>query len=215
MRRMTALTGALIIIALLFTGCADADVVLKYSQKSFEDIIKTFPNINSEAGDNYYILTVDGETSLEISKNYADTGNGDILLSTPLKPFIDAGLDISKLSGDYKTDKDNFYLAGDFGNGSGAEATVDKALFESVKNDRAALSYHEALDHYGIALPGGKFEFAKDYKTNDKDVVFVINAKPLSDIGVDVHHIDGWTFKTMQDNKGVDVDVLLKPYDLK
>ena len=37
----------------------------------------------------------------------------------------------------------------------------------------------------------------------------------LADIGVDVQHIDGWAFKTMKDTDGSDIDVLLKPYDLK
>lgn len=216
MKRMFAITGILIMSVLLFSACADADVVLKYSQKSFEDIVTAFPELSSQAEpDDYYTLTVDGETKLEISKNYSNSGSEDIRLATPLKPFADAGLDVSKLGDGYKTDETQFYLARDFGSGSSKASAVNQALFESVKYDRATLSYHEDLDHYGIALSGGKFEFAKDYKTNDKDIVFVIYAKPLADIGVDVQNIDGWVFKTMKDSKGNDLDVLLKPYDLK
>ena len=53
------------------------------------------------------------------------------------------------------------------------------------------LTYHQALDHYGIKLSAGKFEWAKDYTKNDKDIVFVIKAQPLKDMGVDVNHISG------------------------
>ena len=66
-----------------------------------------------------------------------------------------------------------------------------------------------------MKLTRGKFEWAKDYKTNDKDIVFVIAAKPLADIGVDVQNIEGWIFKTMDEPDGSKIDVLLKPYDLK
>ena len=98
--------------------------------------------------------------------------------------------------------------------GSGAQDSLSNALFESVKTDRQILSYHADLDHYGIQLPAGKFEWAKDESTNDKDIVFVIAAKPLADLGVDVQNIEGWVFKTMQDDAGRDFDVLLKPYSL-
>lgn len=216
MKKVIAITGFLVMTALLFTGCADTDVVKKYSQKSFDNIITAFPSFHAKADkDNYYTLTVDGQTRLDIGKNYSDTKGEDIILATPLKPFIDAGLDVSKLGAGYKTDEKNLYLITDFGSESKGAATVNQALFFSVNDNREALSYHEDLDHYGIALTGGKFEFAKDYQKNDKDIVFVINAKSLADIGVNVKSIEGWVFKTMKDSKGNDMDVLLKPYDLK
>ena len=93
--------------------------------------------------------------------------------------------------------------------------TITSSLFESVKADRSALTYHADLDHYGIKLPAGKFEWAKDESTNDKDIVFVINAKPLADLGVDVKNVSGWIFKTMKDDAGKDFDVLLKPFSLE
>lgn len=200
----------------LLTGCLNTDVVQKYSISSFKDIAKTYPELitDNTLTDHYYYLTVDGETTLKISHDYDLTKTEDISIQTPLKPFTDAGLDISKLGDGYKVDKDMFYVTGDYGNGSGMEDTITDSLFESVKSDRGVLSYHKKLDHYGIALEKGKFEFAKDYKNNDKDIVFVIQAKPLADMGADVKKIDGWVFATLQDEDGSSIDVLLKPYDL-
>jgi len=83
-----------------------------------------------------------------------------------------------------------------------------------VTHDRSVLTYHTALDHYGIKLTNGKFEYAKDYTNNDKDIVFVLAADPLKAVGVDVQNVSGWVFKTMQNEDGSSIDVLLKPYDL-
>jgi hypothetical protein len=210
----TLLTG-LIVIALV--GCTGSDVVLKYSPGSFDSINKAFPKLITDKtlDDHYYYLTVDGETTLKISHDYNLTGNEDIVIQTPLKPFTEAGLDVTKLTEGYKADANSFYLTADYGKGTGMKDTVTDSLFDSVTFDRGMLTYHQTLDHYGIKLLKGKFEYAKDYTNNDKDIVFVIAAKPLAEIGVDVQNIDGWVFKTMKDTDGTDIDVLLKPYDLK
>ena len=71
------------------------------------------------------------------------------------------------------------------------------------------------MDHYGIKLTGGKFEWAKDYTTNGKDLVFVLLAQPLKNLGVNVNQVNGWTFSSVQEADGGSIDVLLKPFDLK
>ena len=200
----------------MLAGCAEADVVLKYSPNSFGDIIEKDPKLvtDNTLTDHYYYLTVDGETTLKISHDYELTGTDDIMIETPIKPFINAGLDVTKLGNGYIATDDMLYLTADYGNGSGMKDIVTDSLFESVKADRSVLSYHQALDHYGIKIAAGKFEWAKDYTKNDKDIVFVIKAQPMKDIGVDVNNIVGWTFATIQEPDGSNVDVLLKPYDL-
>jgi hypothetical protein len=211
-------TGLTILFAgLLFAGCVDTDVVLKYSPASLDAVVAAFPDITKPADPqtHYADLTVDGVTTLKVSDDFSRTGKDDIMIETPLKPFTDAGLDVSKLGAGYKTDGDLFYLTADYGDGTGAKGSIRDSIFDAVKSNRSLLTYHQALDHYGVKLPAGKFEWAKDYQKNDKDVVFAIYAKPLSDIGVNVQNVDGWTFKTMQDENGNDVDMLLKPYDLK
>jgi len=217
------LTAAILIIstAILAAGCASADVVAKYSPGSFTKIVTAFPELVTDTTeeDHYYSVSVDGETTLRISHDYSMTGANDIMIVTPLKPFLDAGLDAAKLADaalgkGYAADGDMLSLTADYGSGSGEKATVTDSFFDSVKADRSRLSYHEALDHYGIALTNGKFEYAKDYTDNDKDLVFVLAADPLKALGVDVNNVEGWIFKTMENEDGSSVDVLLKPYDL-
>ncbi len=217
MRKLSLVFIITLMTAVILTACAGTDVVLKYSPGSFDTIVKTFPELvtDNTLKDHYYYLSVDGETTLKISHDYDLTGGDDLVIQTPIAPFISAGLDVTKLGEGYKADGTTLYLTADYGKGTGMKNTATDSLFESVKADRSSLTYHQLLDHYGIKLLKGKFEFAKDYTTNDKDLVFVIAAKPLAELGVDVQNIDGWLFKTMKDTDGSDIDVLLKPYDLK
>ena len=217
MKKIITILVGLTLAGLLLAGCAQADVVLKYSPGSLDAITTAFPKLikDNTLIDHYYYLTVDGAATLKISHDYDLTGKEDIVMETALKPFTDAGLDVSKLPDGYRVDGDKFLLTADYGKGTGMKDNVRDSLFEAVKYDRKVLTYHQLLDHYGVKLTRGKFEWAKDYKTNDKDIVFVIAAKPLADIGVDVKNVTGWVFKTMKDTDGSDIDVLLMPYDLK
>ena len=217
MKKIFVSAIALILTGALLAGCAAADVILKYSPSSLDKIVEKFPNLvtdNTET-DHYYYLSVDGETILKVSHNYAETGAEDLVIQTPLQPFIDAGLDPAMLGAGYRADDTSLYLVAEFGEGSGDQMGITSALFESAKADRSVLTYHADLDHYGIKFPAGKFEWAKDESTNDKDIVFVIAAQPLADLGVDVQNVAGWVFKTMKDDAGKDFDVLLKPYSLE
>ena len=213
MKKLSFVILTLALALLLLSGCAALDVVYTYSVSSLDQLLAQAPALAGSEG-NYFTLSADHETMLKISRDYQKTGAEDLVIQTPLKPFVDAGLDPAKLGAGYRADTDSLYLVADFGAGSGAQDSLSNALFESVKTDRQILSYHADLDHYGIQLPAGKFEWAKDESTNDKDIVFVIAAKPLADLGVDVQNIEGWVFKTMQDDAGRDFDVLLKPYSL-
>ena len=213
MKRVMITILSIVFAAALLTGCASLDVILRDSPKSLDSILAANPVFASAGDASYFSLSADGETALLVSSDYARTSE-DLLFQTPLKPFLDAGLDVSKLGAGYRADGSSLYLTADFGSGTGAKDTITNALFESVKADRGALGYHAALDHYGIALTNGKFEWAKDAATNDKDVVFVLFAKPLADLGVDVQNIEGWIFMTMKDDAGNDLDVLVKPYSL-
>lgn len=216
MKKLIPITLALVLAAVLLAGCAATDVILKYSPSSMDKIVEKFPTLVTDNTkiDHYFTLSSDGETVLKVSSDFSLTGAEDVVIQTPLKPFVDAGLDPAKLGAGYRADEASLYLVADFGAGTGAQSTITNALFESVKANRAVLTYHADLDHYGIQLPAGKFEWAKDESSNDKDIVFAIAARPLADLGVDVQNIEGWVFKTMKDDAGNDLDVLLKPYSL-
>ena len=216
MKKIVSIVVALALVAALLVGCAATDVILNQSPSSLDKIAEKFPNLvtDSTLSDGYFYLSVDGETTLNVSNDFSLSAE-DVAIQTPLKPFVDAGLDPAALGTGYRTDGTSLFLVADFGAGSGKQSTVTAALFESAKANRSALTYHADLDHYGIALPAGKFEWAKDEVANDKDIVFVIAAQPLADLGVDVQNIEGWVFMTMKDDAGQDFDVLLKPYSLE
>ena len=215
MRKLSLAFSFLLVLALL-TGCASLDVILRDSPASLNQILAQTPALVADAtsDDPYFSLSVDSETALRVSRDYSRSTE-DIVLQTPLKPFTDAGLNVAALDAGLRADGASLYFAADFGAGTGERTTFTDALFERVSADRAALSFHAALDHFGIQFPAGKFEWAKDESSNDKDIVFVLFAQPLEALGVDVHNIEGWVFMTMQDDAGNDLDVLLKPYSLE
>ncbi len=216
MKKILVITTVLVLATAVLAGCSGTDVVQKYAPGSFAKIVEKYPSLvtDNTKTDHYYYFTVDGETTLKISQDYSLTGTDDIMIETPLQPFVDAGLDVTKLVNGYKVDGEKFYLTADYGNGTGTKNTVKDSLFDSVTSDRSNLSYHQTLDHYGIQLTQGKFEWAKDYTTNDKDIVFVLLANSLKDLGVDVNNVAGWIFMTVEDADGSKTDVLVKPADL-
>lgn len=216
MKKILSILLALTLATLLLAGCSTLDVILRDGPKALDAILTAYPAlVTAPTADNpYYTLSADDRTKLLVSENFS-LSKEDVLFETPLQPFVNAGLDVSNLPEHYRVDGDRLFLAADFGSEAAEQTSLTDTLFTAVKADRSALSYHAALDHYGLALPGGKFEWAKDYTTNDKDVVFVLAAKPLADLGVDVKNVDGWVFKTMQDDAGKDIDLLLKPYSLE
>lgn len=180
MKKLLTAAALFALTAAALAGCSGTDVVLKYSPGSFKNIVDRNPDLvtDNTRTDHYYDLTVDGETTLRISHDYDLTGSDDIMMKTPLKPFTDAGLDGSKLGAGYQAAGDQLYLTADYGTGAGMKDTVTDSLFESVKSDRSVLTYHQQLDHYGIKLPAGKFEWAKDDATNDKDLVLSSRRSP-------------------------------------
>lgn len=210
---MTGLCVAMTSVVLF--GCASTDVVLKYAPESLKAIDKDFAVLTAASDEDTFVLSVDNTTSLLVSSDFAKTNGMDIVIETPITPFLAAGLDTTKLPEGYLVKEDMLLLTADYGNGSGNKDNLTDALLAATKANSDALSYHLELDHYGIALTRGKIEWAKDYKTNDKDIVFVLQAKPLAEIGVDVQQVEGWIFATMKEEDGGSIDLLLKPYDLK
>lgn len=210
MRKIIVTILAIMVLgaAVLLGACGQTDVVLKYSRESFDKLVEKFPDVTAETEDGFTI-SADDDTALRISRDYS-AGEDDIVLITPLKPFTDAGLDVAKLGGALSADDGTLYVTTDFGKAAGKAGTAADALFKSAAANREVLSYHSALDHYGIELAAGKFEFAKDYATNDKDIVFILKADMIAEAGADVNSIEGWVFATMDDG----MNVLLKPYDL-
>lgn len=204
----------------------NTDLIEKLSVKSFARVIDTIPNNikqDDEAG--VYILTSpDKEAQLIWSNNYVKNDIYNIMIKLDLKPFVDAGIDITKLNGvDGITVIDNSILISgtvenknEYKNGLNAIDSFEQIL----KNKRENLNYHSSLDHFGITVGNGNaFEWAQNINKNDKDIVFAINPEPFLNAGVNPDNINGWIYtnvKTMDNNgKNIEITRFLKVFDVK
>lgn len=205
------LATTVIILMLTLAACQQTDVVGNKSIESFNAIL----NVNSEniiedtEIGGFAMISPNGTEEFILNKN--------VQIKFEVEPFLNAGLDISKLP---KEMIDGNYIVIGAENNDYKEG-LPKGLFENfIRNNREKLGYHTALDHFGINFgDGNAFEFAKDIDKNGKDIVFVINPKMFIDAGVDVENIDGWLFtKVEMMGKGGKItqeDRLLKPYNIK
>lgn len=203
------------------------DLVAKVAVTSFEALTKAIPDkvaFDSAIG-GWAITGPDGKERIIISKDFsANTPN--IAVEYDAAPFIKAGLNGAKLPSDqYRYDAATGKIAMPYSYGKDKFATIaKKSILETfkqlIKTHRDLIGYHEKLDHYGIALgDGNMFEWAKDMKTNDKDMVFVLNPKPLIDAGVDPTKLTEWVFAKVElkdkDGKPFFADKFLKPFNVK
>ncbi len=204
------------------TACGGLDVIGDRSVTSLEAVLNAEGDLVTEAADfdGWALEAPDKTTRLIISSDYSKTSE-DIILETDAAPFLDAGLDTSKLpEGMYTGDKIvvGINLGDDILTYEGEDTPI-KIYQQMVKLYRGNLKYHATLDHFGIDLSGGNmFEWAKDMTKNDKDIVFVLNPEVFLNAGVDTDKLEGWAFAkvTTMDSKGkkIQVDKLLKPFDL-
>jgi hypothetical protein len=213
-----------LILALSLASCNQADVVGKSSIMSFNEVLKFAPD-SIKADDTFggwSLTSPDGTARFMWSKDFSKSATYDAMLEFDAKPFLDAGLDITKLpAGMVKNDK--LVVGNEFGNEKitySGDATPLTSYEKIVELKRSNIKYHADLDHFGIDLSGGNvFEWAKDMAKNDKDIVFVLNPKVFIDAGVDPAKVEGWAFKKVnvedENGKPIQVDKFLKPFDLK
>lgn len=211
------------IIALAtFSACQATDVVGKVSSTSFQAVLEKIPDqIQADDANNGWALTSPTGERFIWSKDFSSQGTPDAMLEFDAKPFIDAGLDVSKLPADMVVGDKLVYkaeLGQDKFTYDGEPKPID-SYNQIVKTNREVIGYHETLDHYGVALgDGNMFEWAKDMGTNDKDIVFVLNPQPFIDAGVKADKVEGWVFAKVEvkdkNGKPQQVDKFLKPFDL-
>jgi len=201
---------ALLVILLVLAGCTATDVVGKTAKSSFTSLVELDSTkvTTTEQGFVY---------SAPTATEYLTVGP-EVTITLAIEPFIAAGLDVTKLD-ETVTVVDNQLVIALTNTGYQAKTTLVDQFNAFVDTNRDTIGYHDALDHYGIALGNGNmFEWAKDVKTNDKDIVFVLNPEPFIAAGVDVANVEGWVFakvEVMMDGKTQEVDKLLKPFDIK
>ena len=223
MKKKSILIPVLLVATVIFAGCtSQLDVVADKSISSFESVINELP-IEADSEDSSWILTApDNSAKFFWSMDFSSTTDYDVKLEFDSQPFINAGLDISKLP-EGAINGDKIILGTDLSDEKltyNGEATPLDSYKKIVEKSRDSIGYHAALDHYGIDLENGNmFEWAKDISTNDKDIVFVLNPQMFIDAGVNPQEVEGWVFAKVEtmdkDGKKIEVDKFLKPFDLK
>jgi hypothetical protein len=221
MKPLVSIVPLILLLAVL-GACEKLDVVGTGSVRSFEKILQRIPQAPDEENGGWSLSAPDGSVRFIWSRNYAESPRYDVMLEFDAAPFTAAGLDPQKLPGNFTADGGRIRVGTKLGTETltyQGEATPLASYGQIVKLKRGAVGYHTDMDHYGVNLGGGNlFEWARDMASNDKDIVFVLDPGPLIAAGADPARIAGWTFTKVtvdgEDGKPVEVDKVLKPFDL-
>lgn len=216
--------AAVLIAVLQFTG-GKTDVLAKQAIVSFENVLSAMPEgVSADAATGGWALSApDGSARV-----LWNTGGAyGVILTWDAQPFLDAGLDVTKLPAGYTVGDGTLSLGVTLGKGQTAQGATPLESFRNlIETDPAILNFHLSLDHFGLLMGGGNlFEWASDLVTNsatgaaqDKDVVFVLNPEPLIAAGVDPVKVAGWVYaqvEVMQDRAVVKVYKFLKPINIE
>jgi len=224
MKKKIAIITLSIILLLSFAACAETDVVGDASIESFNEVLNAIPEsiAADEMNGGWALTSPDGSERFIWSKDYSAGTPHDVMLEFDAKPFIDAGLEVTKLPAGMLIE-DKIMVGSELGDEEltyDGEATPIASYKKIVELKRDQVKYHAALDHYGVNIGDGNvFEWAKDMGTNDKDIVFVLNPQVFIDAGVNPENVDGWLFAKVkvddEDGKPIEVDKFLKPFEIK
>ena len=212
-----ALTGVLTL-----SGCRGLDVIGDYSVTDFGKMLTAAGDLASdEDAVGWSVSAPDGEARFLWSGDFSKTAGNDVVVELSAQPFLDAGLDPSKLPEHIKLEGETLVFSAELGDKApaGGETTAVAAYEQIVDQSRSHLSYHAPMGHYGIMVgEGAVLEWAQDLATNSKDLVFALDPAPFLEAGVDPAKLTGWTLAkvdTMESHsKTVQVDKLLKFFDL-
>lgn len=224
MKKKIILAGAALLLLVVLSGCQQTDVVGKTSITSFDAVLQVIPNqiAEDEINGGWALSAPDGTARFIWSKDYSSGTPHDVMLEVDAKPFIAAGLDVTKFPAGMLVDDKIMVgtMLGDEKLTYSGEVTPLASYEQLVNLKRDHIKYHTALDHYGVDIgDGNMFEWAKDLSTNDKDIVFVLNPQLFIDAGVDPEKVEGWVFAKVsaedEDKKPIEVDKFLKPFNIK
>lgn len=203
------------------SGCTQTDIIAEYGVSSFASLSEAVEITVDPEWSSWVIEAPDASVMFYLSRDFKATSPHDVMLMVDVLPFLEAGLDVSRLPQGVLIEN-KLMLGQSLGDQSftdSAQASAEASLKELVRLSRDTLGYHEALDHYGLSLGDGNgFEWAKDRSTNDKDIVFVLNPEMFRDAGVDVANVAGWILAEVEvmDESGnpTKVEKLLKPFNV-
>jgi len=210
-----ALGLVLLLAAAALSGCT-LDVIATGSAAAFESVLLKIPGGAVPEEDGFSIGAPDGGSRFILRSDWS--GDMDALMEVDAAPFVAAGLDGGRLPGGFALEDGKLIIGKDLGDGALPGATPLELYRALVEKRPDELGYHASLDHFGIALGGGMFEWAKDMAKNDKDIVFVIDPAPLAEAGLQPDAVEGWVLGQVptMDKYGAKITVerLLKPFDL-
>jgi hypothetical protein len=200
-------------------------VVGKDSIRSFQAVLETIPGgAESDGPSGGWALSAPDKSARFIwSKNFRESPLHDVMIVFDAAPFIAAGLDAGKLPETITVSGGKITVGTKLGDEElrySGEPSPLASYEQIVSLKRNSIGYHCALDHYGVSLgDGNMFEWAKDMNKNDKDIVFVLNPEPFIKAGADPNKVAGWVFAKVpvddENGKPIEVDKLLKPFDLR
>ncbi len=224
MKKRLILIPLLLIMTLIYASCSQLDIIGNKSITSFKEVLAAIPDkiAADEVNGGWTLTAPDNSARFFWSNDFSKSKIYDVMLEFDAKPFIDAGLEIDKLP-DGIANGDKLIVGTELSSENltyDGEATPLASYEKIVQLKRDSISYHAALDHYGVDLTGGNiFEWAKDMGKNDKDIVFVLNPQIFIDAGVDPKEVEGWVFAKVEtmdkDGKKFEEDKFLKPFNIK
>lgn len=201
MKKLLLLVFAVVVLA----GCSSDDFKIQ-ANASFKSVIES-SSVMPMTEDGVAHLKITPEAHLDFA---LDSGSDrDVYMAFMAQPFLDAGLDVTKLPSSVFLNGDMLVYTFDLkASKAGTDAVTQLSNILDVNRDK--LTYHKELDHYGLKLGLNKFEWAKDPLTNDKDAVFVLDGASLISWGVDLDLVEGWVVSEMDGEA-----LLLLPINLK
>ncbi|URN83199.1 hypothetical protein [Acetobacterium wieringae] len=99
MKKKIILAGAALLLLVVLSGCQQTDVVGKTSITSYDAVLQAIPNqiVEDENNGGWALSAPDGTARFIWSKDYSSGTPHDVMLEVDAKPFIAAGLDVTKL----------------------------------------------------------------------------------------------------------------------
>lgn len=178
---------------------------------------------------NHWGLALPGEDKFEWSKD-TSSNVADYAMVIKAEPFINAGLDTTKLNSDWlfneAADENGTLVPArvihpfDISDKKETSQGSEDAFRRLLKQKPDVVLYHSELQHYRLMLDDGfEVQWTEKLGLNDADMIFVIAADPLIEAGLDITKLQdsGWIFKekgTDPTGMGENPNQLIKIYKL-
>ena len=156
MKKIVLLTLALG-SALVFAGCQATDTVGKFAVKSFESVLAVDEKqVAFDEENNGWALSSPGGERFIWGKDFSSEGKADFVIELDATPFVNAGLDATKLDPDmYLLDatSNTLVVYAEIGTddlGASDSTTALDSFKAIVKTYRDNIGYHEKLDRKSV-----------------------------------------------------------------